>query len=364
MNTQTQPNMQMDFPADAPLLNAAQWGGIETSVLDNGPGRGTRIAWVNTGAGLRYKVVPDRGMDIADAEFMGQSLTWHSHAGVTAPSQARHRGFEWLRGFAGGLVVGCGPVNVGDPFEENGEEYGLHGTHSNTRATLESVVNPDLPRGRRDMSITGIVRSARVFGPNIELRRTLRSTLGVPSIEIHDEFTNLGNTATPFAWMLHINFGYPLLEPECSTFCYAGKVEPAFDSDDWFARADARVAPRPLEHHRGGGEEFAYIDPDVDEEGMVTAGIVNSRRSVGLAMMFRKAHYPRLGHWLHFGPGGSYIASLEPLTAGVEGWARDRERGWFSMLEACQQRVLQCRLAVITEPAQLQALASMGHPPG
>ena len=31
------------------VSNHAQIGGIETSVLDNGPGRGTRVAWVNTG---------------------------------------------------------------------------------------------------------------------------------------------------------------------------------------------------------------------------------------------------------------------------------------------------------------------------
>ena len=35
------------------IVNAAQLGGIETSVIDNGPGRGTRIAWINTGTGLR-----------------------------------------------------------------------------------------------------------------------------------------------------------------------------------------------------------------------------------------------------------------------------------------------------------------------
>ena len=49
--------------------NSSQVGGIETSVLDNGPGKGTRIAWVNTGAGLRYKVVVDRGLDLADAFY-------------------------------------------------------------------------------------------------------------------------------------------------------------------------------------------------------------------------------------------------------------------------------------------------------
>ena len=34
--------------------NSLQAGGIETAVLDNGPGRGARVAWVNTGADLRF----------------------------------------------------------------------------------------------------------------------------------------------------------------------------------------------------------------------------------------------------------------------------------------------------------------------
>src|SRR5678816_2003084 len=65
------------------ISNPAQLGGIETSVLDNGAARGTRIAWINTGAGLRYKIVIDRAMDIADAFFNAHSIAWLSHAGVT-----------------------------------------------------------------------------------------------------------------------------------------------------------------------------------------------------------------------------------------------------------------------------------------
>ena len=107
--------------ADVPVMNPLQLGGIETSELDNGPGRGVRIAWVNTGAGLRYKVVIDRGLDIADAELLGQSLTWHSLTGVTSPSHSYSRKMHWLRGFYGGLLVSCGPLNTGAPFEENGE---------------------------------------------------------------------------------------------------------------------------------------------------------------------------------------------------------------------------------------------------
>ena len=36
--------------------NIQQTGGIETAVLDNGPAKGSRVAWVNTGSGLCHKV--------------------------------------------------------------------------------------------------------------------------------------------------------------------------------------------------------------------------------------------------------------------------------------------------------------------
>jgi len=63
-----------NHPWQNKISNAAQVGGIETSVLDNGAGRGTRIAWVNTGTGLRYKVVLDRAMDIVPAILQAVQL--------------------------------------------------------------------------------------------------------------------------------------------------------------------------------------------------------------------------------------------------------------------------------------------------
>jgi len=77
--------------ADAPkwqgkVSNVHQLGGIETAVLDNGAGRGSRIAWINTGGGLRFKVVLDRAMDIADAFYHQHSLAWISHLGITPPN--------------------------------------------------------------------------------------------------------------------------------------------------------------------------------------------------------------------------------------------------------------------------------------
>lgn len=345
--------------ADAPVMTPSQLGGIETSVLDNGPGQGTRIAWVNTGGGLRYKVVVDRGLDIADAEFLGQSLTWHSFTGVTAPRPAYNRGIEWLKGFYGGLLVSCGPLNTGGPFAENGVEYGLHGTHSNTPATLESVVNPDPARGQYEMSITGLVRTARVFNPSVELRRTISSTLGEPAIRVTDVFINRGNQPIEHQWLLHVNFGYPLLEPGASTYCYKGKLTPRADSVEWFTkRKDFRAAPPPLDEHRGGGEVFTYIEPAAGSDGQVLCGVVNRKRGFGVRLEFSKRDYARLGNWQHWGPG-EYTGALEPMTGGVEGRPKDRERGWVITLQPGETIEHRVTLTATNDSAELQRLLKL-----
>ena len=108
------------------VSNPSQIGGIETSVLDNGLGKGTRIAWVNTGSGLRYKVVVDRGLDIVDAFYNQHSLVWLSRAGVTSPRPDANKGLEWLYSFGGGLLTTCGLTHVGGPEGEGFDERGLH----------------------------------------------------------------------------------------------------------------------------------------------------------------------------------------------------------------------------------------------
>jgi hypothetical protein len=344
---------------NVPVVNPLQLGGIETSVLDNGPGRGVRIAWINTGGGLRYKVLIDRGLDIADAEFNGQSLTWHSFGGVTAPQPSFCRGVEWLRGFYGGLVVSCGPFNTGAPFTENGVEYGLHGTHSNTAATIESIVNPDLARGQYEMSITGTVRSARVFGPNVELRRTISSTLGEPAIRISDEIVNRGNQPVEHEWLLHINFGYPLLAPGESTYCYKGKILPRPDSVEWFKKKDYRAAIPPIEAHRGDPGIFGYIDCPTDAKGNTTSGIVNFKRGLGVRIEVPKAEYPRIGNWQHWGPDGEYVGAIEPMTAGVEGRPLDAERGWVTHLQPGESRAYHCTITATADQAEIDKLMKL-----
>src|SRR4051794_1645426 len=167
-----------DLPADR-FINAAQLGGIESYVIADGAGRGVRALCVNTGGGLRYRVLVDRGVDIDQAFFNEQSLSFLSHKGVTPPPQGLERGIHWVHTLPGGLLTSCGPFNVGPPGEDAGEQLPLHGVHSNTPATVESVVQPDPHAGLLEICATARLRYGRLFGPCVELRRTIKSVLGL-----------------------------------------------------------------------------------------------------------------------------------------------------------------------------------------
>ena len=308
------------------ISNIAQFGGIETSVLDNGPGRGTRIAWINTGAGLRYKIVLDRAMDIAEAAFNQHNLPWLSHGGVTAPEPFSLHGTDWLRTFGGGLVTTCGLSHFGPPENDEHGERGLHGLISNQPAEIESVIQPDLRRNQMDMSITGRIRETQIFGPSFELRRTISSTLGKPLIRIHDEVTNVGNTSTPHMILYHCNFGWPLAD-EGSDILWVGTWKSGGrESDDRIFREgnNFRKCQPPMKEHDGGGEAVAFIDPGADSAGTCTCGIYNKNLSIALALRFNKSQLPCLTNWQHWGER-EYVTGLEPGTNPPSGQAQARK---------------------------------------
>lgn len=333
------------YPWHNKVTNPAQLGGIETAVLDNGAGRGSRIAWINTGTGLRYKVVLDRGMDIADAFYNQHSLAWLSHSGITPPQTFADRGIQWLRTFNGGLLVTCGLTHVGGPEQDAFGERGLHGEISNIPAEIESIIQPDPARGKLDMSITGLMRETRVFGPSLELKRTLSGTLGSPVIRIRDEVTNRANTPAPHMLLYHVNFGWPLVD-EGTKLIWEGDWqarEGGINADIFREGYDFKTCPAPLESHSGTGEAVAFIDPIADASGWCTAGLHNERLGLRVTIRFQKAQLPWLTNWQHWGKG-EYVTGIEPGTHPPIGQAKAREQGTLIMLEPGETRLYELEI--------------------
>ncbi len=337
------------------LSNPAQLGGIETAVLDNGPGRGTRVAWVNTGTGLRYKIVLDRGMDLADAAFNQHGLAWLSHAGVTAPQPLSDRSLDWLRTFGGGLLTTCGLTHVGGPERDGFGERGLHGRISNTPAEIESIVQPDPVRGLLDFSLTGRMRETTVFGPSLQLKRTISGTLGQPTIRIHDEVLNLANTPAPHMLLYHFNFGWPLVDVG-TQLRWRGNwqaKEGGMNGEIFREGRDFRTCPAPLEEHRGTGEAVAFIDVAPAANGRCTAGLHNPKLGIAVALRFQKAQLPWLINWQHWGPG-EYVTGLEPATHPPIGQAAARANQTLIFLQPGERRTYDLELAVLHQPESIQ----------
>lgn len=339
------------------LTNVAQVGGIETSVLDNGAGRGLRIAWFNTGSGFRFKVVLDRAMDIADAFFNQHGLAWLSHLGATPPQPFSDKGADWLRTFGGGLLTTCGLAHVGGPETDQFGERGVHGLISNLPAQIESVIQPDPSRGVYEMSITGVMRETNIFGPSLELRRTISATLGKSSLRIRDTVINKGNTTAPHMLLYHCNLGWPLAA-EGSLLLWKGKVLQKDEKGDLVERIpakDFKVCPPVQEAHLGSGEEIAVVDMQTAPDGTTACGIYNPSLDLALVIRYQKHQLPWMTNWRHWAKG-EYVTGLEPGTHPPIGQKKARAENSLIFIEPGKTKEYQLEIDVLNEKNGISSL--------
>ena len=81
--------------------NLSQIGGCRHYTLSEGWGRGMRAVDINTGSGLHYTVLPDRGMDISLARYKDINLVYQTCNGETHPAFYEQEGLD-----------GCGLLQV------------------------------------------------------------------------------------------------------------------------------------------------------------------------------------------------------------------------------------------------------------
>jgi len=336
------------------ICNAMQVGGIETSMLDDGLGSSVRIAWVNTGSGLRYKVVIDRGLDIVDAFYNQHSLVWLSHAGIIAPRPDANRGLEWLYSFTGGLLTTCGLTHIGSPESDENEERGLHGRINNIPASVESIIQPDPLAGKLNMSITAVVKQSRLFGTNLELKRTISSKIGEATVHIHDVVTNRGSLPVPHMLLYHCNFGWPLIDEDVDII-YRGKCKSRgleMDDELFNSQHNYKKCHKPLEIHKGR-EACGFVDVEPDSNGICTIGLNNTKLNMALMMKYNKKNLPWLCNWQHWG-FGDYVCALEPGTNPPIGQNKAREIGKLIELAPCESRIYDLELTILTDSNKIR----------
>jgi hypothetical protein len=344
------------------VINSAQLGGIETSILDNGMGKGTRIAWVNTGSGLWYKIAIDRSMDIVEAFYNQHSLAFLTHGATVGLRPDVNHGTDWLDAFNCGLLTTCGLSHFGGPESDEFGERGQHGKISNIPAQLECVVNPDIYVGKKGFCISGIIKETRMFGPNLELRRKISGVLGEPKIKIEDMVINRSNFEVPHMILYHCNLGFPLVD-DGTEIIFNGKCRSRGNPGDdamFSSKNDFKKCPKPLDSHSGTGEGCGFIDPVADRNGICIAGLYNPKINLALQITFKKEQLPCLTNWQHFGKN-EYLVGIEPGTNPPIGQKQARAQGALIMLKPGQSRLYDVEITVLNDQTAIEKFRKIGQ---
>ncbi|MCX7005987.1 MAG: aldose 1-epimerase family protein [Kiritimatiellaeota bacterium] len=328
MRTHTQMTAQQLKPYVGTMQQLA---GVRTSVLDDGRGRGVRVADFDNGSGLAFQVLLDRGMDIGRATFKGIPLGYLTPVGIVHPSYYEPDGLRWLRSFGGGLLTGCGLSTVGSPEAESGMRVdgplGLHGRLSNTPAEKPAVAE-EWVDGQYRLKVSGLLREASFFAENLECHRTISTVFGSNCITITDRLTNRGVRPAPLMLLYHINTGFPLLGKNAVLQTKARSTTPrneiaAAGLADW-ARCQKPTA--------GYVEQCFYHDIEVESDGLARMTLANPDCGLELEVAFRKAELPCFTQWKMMGQQ-EYVMGLEPANCHPDGQAAAKEKGTLKILQ-------------------------------
>ncbi len=291
--------------------------------FSEGRAKSVEAVEVDTGAGLTLTFLVDRGLDLFDVRWHGRSLAWRSAAGVVSPVYYERKGSGWLRGFGGGMMVTCGLRNVGPGLEEGWETYGLHGEISYTPASRVQV-NTRWEGGRYRIEISGEIREAYPFGPNLLVSRTWRTELGASWVELEDIITNEGFRPEIHMQLYHCNFGYPLLSEHARLYLTTNSVTPrdgdASQGIDRWSRFEvpSENAAEQVFFHSSNGERPATTSA------LVVAG---ADADFAARLSWPSAGLPYLVQW-KLCRTGDYVLGIEPANCLVEGreWHRRENR--------------------------------------
>lgn len=286
--------------------NLSQLGGTRHYKLTDGWACNLRGIDINSGKGLKYTILPDRGMDISMASYKGINLVYLTCNGETHPSYYEPENIGWLHTFTGGLLTTCGLTHIGEPAQDEGKTYGLHGRYSTIPAKQVADLS-DWIGDEYHMKIRGTTEEGFLFGNKLRLVREISTILGQNKIYINDTIINFGNKPSPYAILYHMNFGYPLLSEDTELIIQPIKTEPQ-DSDAILGIKEYHRLTKP----QSGFKEQVFLHTmKGNEYGETEAVLVNKNLGLSVTLKFNIKYLPYLIQWKMMGIG-EYVLGLEP----------------------------------------------------
>ncbi|MGH7118274.1 MAG: aldose 1-epimerase family protein [Acetobacteraceae bacterium] len=341
----------------------SQFAGVRLMTLADGVERGIRMLEFRTGTGLRFTVLVDRAFDIADCEYRGAAIGWHSPAGFRHPGLHEYEGeggLAWLRSFSGLLcTAGLDHILLGGTEDATQYHYGYRQRVDNSiHGRLSTIPGRLVGYGeewRGDECILfceGVVQQAAVFAEDLHLIRRIEARVGGNEFTVLDRVVNHGFYRTAHMFLYHINVGYPVLA-EGSRFL-APIVHAPWAAHEATYRVQGvgyRTMPEPrLDFHEQVWEHWMAGD----RAGRVPVALVNDALGLGFMVESGKREFPCQFEWQNF-QAGHYAFGIEPATNHVLGKPFAKERSELIWLDHDEGRSYTTRFAVLDGAAAIAA---------
>jgi hypothetical protein len=334
-----------DLAAHAGALS--QFAGVRLMTLGDGVERGIRLLEFRSGTGLRFTVLVDRALDIADCEYRGMAIGWHSPAGFKHPGLHEYEGeggLSWMRSFSG-LMITCGLDHILFMHEEPADHYVYgpkktvsHSIHGRI-GTIPAKLSGYGERWEGDecfLWCEGTVTQGTVFGEHLELVRRIEIRVGTNDIRLTDRVVNRGFYRTPHMYCYHINVGHPVLAEGSRYLAPIKDVVWAAHAGENYRGQEVgyRTMPAPKMNFH---EQVWQHEMAADANGEVPVALVNDRLGIGFEVVTRKDQFPCVYEWQNL-QAGNYAVGIEPSTNHVTGHGPARERGELIWLEHGEER--------------------------
>lgn len=356
---------KLDLARKAGALS--QFAGVQAYTLSDGVERGVRCLEFRTGTGFMFKVLVDRAMDVAAAEYKGAAIGWHSPTGFRNPGlheQNDEGGLSWLRSLSG-LIVTCGLDHTLFMHNDSAEHYyygpretvdsSLHGRISTIPAKLTGY-GEEWRGNDCYLWCEGVVVQATVFGEDLHLIRRIEAKVGENSFTLKDRVVNHGFYRTPHLFLYHINLGYPVLSDN-SIF------RAPIKETSWASHAEY-LDKQGVGYYRQSGpkknfrEQVFEHEVVADEDNKVPVALINpdfdGGKGLGVLVEFDKRQFPCMFQWQNY-QEGLYAMAIEPSTNHVFGKPFAKERDELIWLEHGEECSYSTRFSVLENIEQIAA---------
>jgi hypothetical protein len=341
----------------------SQFAGVRLMTLGDGVERGIRLLEFRTGTGLRFTALVDRALDIADCDYKGQAIGWHSPSGFRHPGLHEYEGeggLAWTRSFSG-LLATCGLDHILFMNEVPADNYNyppkqtvshsLHGRISTIPARLAGY-GESWDGDRCVLWAEGVVQQSAVFGEDLHLVRRIEADVGGNEIRLSDRVVNHGFARTPHMFFYHVNVSHPLLDEGSRYIAPIADVVWAGHADRYEAQG---VGYRTVSGPRLGFKEQVWQhELAADANGEVPVAVVNDRLALGFEVTTRKDQLPCMYQWQNF-QAGNYAMGIESSTHHVLGNLFARERGEMIWLEHGHSRSYDAAFRVLDGAGEIRA---------